>query len=193
MSNRESRLRRIRTLLGSYLDVDRLLGENPSVRREDVEQVLSDLGTAVPSGEELRAEAVVIYSDGASSGNPGPSGVGFVLTDESGAVLLEGAEYIGETTNNVAEYRALRAALDAAARLGARRVTIHADSELLVRQLNGQYKVKSSNIRPLYADVRQRLDRLEEWTASHLPRDHNERADALARQAVEDGRSGAAS
>ena len=95
-------------------------------------------------------ERIIGHIDGGSRGNPGPAASAYVLTDERGRQLEAKAFFIGETTNNVAEYTAICRALEAAKSLGIKQITIYSDSELLVKQLNGQYKVKSDNIRPLF-------------------------------------------
>ena len=97
------------------------------------------------------SEKIIAHIDGGSRGNPGPAAAAFVLTDPQGRQLQARAFFIGEATNNVAEYTAIHKALEAAKSLGATQITVYSDSELLVRQLNGQYKVKSDQIRPLFA------------------------------------------
>ena len=96
---------------------------------------------------------LIVSCDGAARGNPGPAGIGVQITDEAGNVLAEIAEWIGETTNNVAEYTAALEGLRKAADLGARRVHLRSDSKLLIEQLAGRYKVKASHLRPLHAEV----------------------------------------
>lgn len=132
---------------------------------------------------------VLIYSDGASKGNPGDAGIGVVISDEDGHVLREVAEYIGKQTNNVAEYSALLRGLKEAADLGATQVAICADSELLVRQLTGVYKVKAPNLRPLFEQAVMILRAFERVSISHVVREFNKRADELANEGVRKGRS----
>ena len=132
----------------------------------------------------VHGAAVVIYCDGASSGNPGPAAVGVVIADATGCELLAWGEGIGRATNNVAEYRAAIAGLQKALELGARSVELRADSELLVRQIRGQYRVKNAGLQPLHAKVLELLARFERWSACHIPREKNARADALASAAV---------
>ena len=110
-----------------------------------------------------------------------------MLLDDSGRVVRELSEYIGRATCNEAEYRALIAALQAARELGAREVLIRADSQLLVRQLNGQYKVRSRSLMPLVLRARQMLQEFASWKAEHVPREMNSRADALANEAMDAG------
>jgi ribonuclease HI len=129
----------------------------------------------------------ILCTDGGSRGNPGPAGFGAVLLDESGRVVRELSEFIGRATCNEAEYRALIAALQAARELGARDVLIRADSQLLVRQINGQYKVRSRNLMPLVLRAREALQEFASWKAQHVPREMNSRADALANEAMDRG------
>ncbi|PIY46184.1 MAG: ribonuclease H [Armatimonadetes bacterium CG_4_10_14_3_um_filter_66_18] len=126
----------------------------------------------------------VLHVDGASRGNPGPSGVGVVLADPEGAVLHEVAENIGRTTNNVAEYTAWIRGLSLAADFGARQVTIHSDSELIIRQLKGDYQVKQPHLRGLHAEVKRLFNRFERVRVRQIPREQNADADLLATGAV---------
>jgi len=130
-------------------------------------------------------DKVIAYIDGGSRGNPGPAAAGFVLTDSQGRQLQARAFFLGEATNNVAEYTAIHRALSAARSLGARQVTVYSDSELLVRQLNGQYKVKSDNIRPLFSQTIDILGEFESWQVSHIVRENNKRADELVNRALD--------
>lgn len=184
MSNRNARQREILGLIGRHIDVRGFLKANPSFSRDEVETALACVGIAAGREAPSGPLAVVLYTDGAASGNPGPAGIGVVIADESGHVISELSEYIGRATCNVAEYTALVVGLEEAVRLGARRVTVCADSELLVRQLNGAYQVKSPSILRLYEQATKGLEALEEWKAVHVPREKNQRADSLARKAI---------
>ncbi|HUV43844.1 MAG TPA: ribonuclease HI family protein [Dehalococcoidales bacterium] len=127
---------------------------------------------------------LVINADGASRGNPGPAAIGATIKDENGRLLASVSQRIGRTTNNQAEYRALIAALEKAISLEARRVDIRLDSELVVRQVEGRYKVKKATLRPLYLRVGELLGRLEGFTLTHVPREQNAEADRLANAAL---------
>ena len=133
------------------------------------------------------AQRVIVHIDGGARGNPGPAGVGVVVTDEHGAELDRANAYIGETTNNVAEYRALLLGLERARSLGAREVRIVNDSQLVERQLQGRYKVKSEMLRMLYDQARQALGEFERWSIASVPRERNEDADALVNEAIDAG------
>lgn len=129
---------------------------------------------------------LVLHTDGAARGNPGPAGIGVVIEDDAGVTLAEVGEYIGETTNNVAEYRALLRALAEAKRLGADYVEIRSDSELLVRQISGQYRVKHPNLVPLHQEATSWLKGFGGFSVVHVPRAENARADALANWALDE-------
>ena len=128
----------------------------------------------------------MLYCDGASRGNPGPSSIGVVLVAPDGGVVRELSGVIGETTNNVAEYRALEAGLEMAADLGVERLEVRLDSELLVKQVNGDYRVKSAHLKPLHRSVLRHMGRIPDVSVSHVRRERNTRADALANEALDD-------
>ena len=127
---------------------------------------------------------VTVAFDGASRGNPGRAAIGVVVL-KGGVPVREIGERIGTTTNNIAEYRALLRGLEEAAALGARTVRIQSDSELVVRQLSGQYKVRSPTLAPLYRQALARMRQFERVSVVHVPREQNEDADALANQALD--------
>ena len=128
--------------------------------------------------------SVVIYCDGAAKGNPGDAGIGVVISDEKGDVLREVSDYIGVTTNNVAEYSALVRGLHEAADLGAVQIEIRTDSELLARQLSGVYRVRSANLKPLHEEAVALLRSFDRVSISHVVRDLNKRADELANEGI---------
>jgi ribonuclease HI len=129
--------------------------------------------------------SLTLYVDGGSRGNPGPAGAGVVIRDERRGLVHEGAYFVGRQTNNAAEYLALIKGLERAARAAPDGLTIISDSELLVRQLTGEYRVKSPKLAPLHAEAEALLVRLGRWTARHVPREQNARADALANLAMD--------
>ncbi len=128
---------------------------------------------------------LVLWTDGGARGNPGPAGIGVVITDAAGTLVAEIAEYIGEATNNQAEYRALIAGLERARELGATRIDIRMDSELVVRQLQGEYKVKNEKMKPLYTEATHLLRGFEHYTIAHVRREQNAEADKLVNQAID--------
>ncbi len=130
-------------------------------------------------------QQVELYTDGGSRGNPGPAGAAFILKDKNRRCILSRGLFLGQTTNNVAEYTAVREGLTAAKKLGAQSVRLFSDSELLVRQLNGHYKVKSDNLRSLYEACMDLLISFASWQVIHIPRERNAEADDLANQAMD--------
>ncbi|HEY3506972.1 MAG TPA: bifunctional RNase H/acid phosphatase [Actinocatenispora sp.] len=139
----------------------------------------------------MSVERVTVEADGGSRGNPGPAGYGALVRDPAtGTVLAERAEYLGVTTNNVAEYSGLVAGLRAAAELGARRVDVRMDSKLVVEQMAGRWKVKHPGLRPLHAEASGLLGDFAEVTFTWIPRARNTHADALANKAMDAGQRG---
>ncbi len=128
--------------------------------------------------------------DGGSRGNPGPAAYGVIVRDARGEVVARLKKYIGQNTNNVAEYFGLIAALDYAESHGIRALRVESDSELLVKQMRGQYKVKSSDLRPLYERARKMAQGLESFRIDHVYREQNREADALANQALDETSKG---
>ena len=124
--------------------------------------------------------------DGGARGNPGPAGYGAVIRDPGGKILEELRGYLGHTTNNVAEYSGLIAALRYACGAGASSLTVRADSELMVRQMNGQYRVKAPNLRPLFEEARRLALSIPRFRIFHVPRAENRDADRLANLAMDE-------
>jgi len=127
---------------------------------------------------------LTIFTDGASHGNPGPSGVGVVICDEKGETIKNISEYIGETTNNVAEYMALIYGLQEALILRADEVIINTDSELLAKQLRREYKIKNAGLKMLYRQVGHLLGGFDKHEVRHIDRSENKGADRLADKAI---------
>ena len=127
---------------------------------------------------------VSIYSDGAARGNPGPAGIG-VVVKHGHKVVAEVAEYLGKTTNNVAEYLAFISGLEEALACGAKEVECYADSELLVRQINGEYKVKNEGLAPLFHHAMALLKRFDDFKVVYIPREKNKEADRLSNVGID--------
>ncbi|HEB12610.1 MAG TPA: ribonuclease HI family protein [Actinobacteria bacterium] len=128
---------------------------------------------------------ITIKTDGAARGNPGPAGIGAVVFNSSGDILREANKYIGEATNNVAEYNALLLGLKMAADHKAGSVVFKLDSELLVKQLNGEYRVKNAALKVLYLAAKKLLGEYQNVRICHVPREENSEADELANEAIE--------
>jgi phosphoribosylglycinamide formyltransferase-1 len=129
-------------------------------------------------------DKIIAHIDGGSRGNPGPAAAGFTLKDSAGTQLQAKGFFLGQATNNVAEYTSLIKVLEAATKTGAEQLMVFSDSELLVRQINGQYKVKSEQIRPLFQQAVDLLGQFAKWKVKHIPREKNKEADKLVNQAL---------
>jgi ribonuclease HI len=128
---------------------------------------------------------LTVNVDGGARGNPGPAAIGVVLSGPGGEVLEERGERIGRATNNVAEYRALLAGIELAAAHGASELELVGDSELVVRQVEGRYKVKDATMKELHAEVKAALRPFERWSIRHVRREHNAEADRLVNEALD--------
>lgn len=129
---------------------------------------------------------LIINTDGGARGNPGPAGIGVVFKDQDGQVVLTRKAYIGKGTNNEAEYKALILALREAQRLGAQILHINMDSELIVRQMNGQYKIREPNLKNLAQDVLKLSRGFKQVFFHHVPRKENQEADKLVNEAIDE-------
>ena len=136
--------------------------------------------TATGTFEELH-----LQFDGGSRGNPGLAGIGVTISTPDGRMVYELGDVLDHATNNVAEYTAFLRGVQAARRLGAKKLRIRADSELVVRQVRGQYRVKSPDLKPLYAEVMRELSFISDWSIAHVYRESNSRADELANLAMD--------
>jgi ribonuclease HI len=177
--------------------LDRTLAQFPGLSREDLVAVL--LGkkkheqlelpqTARPSpgGDRKPGRVLHAWTDGASRGNPGAAAIGVVIMSPDGKLVAEVAEAIGRKTNNVAEYAAVIAALERASELGADKLMLHADSELVVKQLNGVYRVKHQDMIPLHRRVKELESRFSGGVSyKHVRREQNAEADRLANEALD--------
>jgi len=132
----------------------------------------------------MSAKNLIIHADGASRGNPGLSAIGVVIEDEQGRVVARISKAIGITTNNRAEYLSLIAGLKEALKLGAESIELKMDSELVVRQLTGRYRVRNPALKPLFEQAHQLMKEFQSSPIVHIPREQNKAADALCRQAL---------
>jgi ribonuclease HI len=127
---------------------------------------------------------LIIHTDGVSRGNPGRAAIGAIIRDEKGGLVASISQSIGRATNNQAEYRAIIAALEEALPLGAANIELNSDSELVVKQVKGQYRVRKEDLRPLYQRVKQLQSSLKGFKIKHVPRQQNREADKLANAAL---------
>ncbi len=131
---------------------------------------------------------LIIYTDGGARGNPGPAGIGAIIYDENKKIVAEISEYLGVATNNQAEYKALIAALQKAKNLGAEELECYLDSELVVKQLKREYKVKNKDLAPLFLMIHNLSINFKKISYTHIPRERNKEADRLANEAMDRGR-----
>ena len=198
------RLIRVLELLGERLPTELLQAEFPDLTRQDVRSLFqtvaehircceewADSAAAGQEGEPgTRMVSVSLYCDGASRGNPGPSGAGVVLLDEKGEQIFELSRYLDNGTNNEAEYHALVRGLEAVADLGVKRIEIFSDSQLVVRQLSGKYKVRNARLRSLFDQAVSILQQFDDYDIFHVGRELNQQADRLANEAIDRGLQG---
>ena len=130
---------------------------------------------------------LIIYTDGGARGNPGPAGIGGVIYNQNKKIIAEVSQYLGESTNNQAEYKALIITLQKVLKLGASEVDCYLDSELVVKQLRHEYKVKNKDLAPLFLQVYNLSLNFQKISFNHVPREQNKKADQLANQAMDQG------
>jgi len=187
----------ILSALAKDLDAAGLISRTPGLDAGTLSALIREAAAAIGPGKlELpvrkphrarahKARRLIIHTDGASRGNPGEAGLGALIEDEDGQVLARLARYLGRATNNHAEYAALIDALKGALELGAGEVAVHADSELVVKQVRGEYRVKHPELKPMHAEVMGLLSRFEDYEIKYIPRERNKEADALANEAID--------
>lgn len=180
--------------LAENLSFAKTLEKFPDLTNDKIKKLLleaSTLFTPTASHHPQATGHMTFYIDGASRGNPGKAAIGVVILDSKGQVLDELKRYIGETTNNMAEYQALLEALTEGKRLGGKEIQVFSDSELMVRQLNGIYKVKDAKLLDLYKEAKLLISHFNDFKIEHITRDKNSRADALANEALDNHLKGA--
>jgi ribonuclease HI len=134
---------------------------------------------------KLSGRTLQLFSDGASRGNPGQAGAGIAILDEEGNELVGTGQYLGQCTNNEAEYRALLFGLTKCGEFGRGKIRVHLDSELIVKQIRGDYRVKHPNLKPLFQEAMRKLSDFASFSITHVRREKNSRADELANQAID--------
>ena len=174
--------------LAKDLDVEGTISDLPGLTRKGLSRILMDAAgpgkkPGSKTGRHSSKGTAVLSVDGGARGNPGPAGAGIVL--EIGEEVVRLGEYIGEATNNVAEYEALLLGLKTAAEMGVTEVEVRSDSQLMVRQLSGQYKVKSPGLVDLYFSAIKLLSGFKRSTLTHVPRGENKEADRMANMAID--------
>lgn len=164
----------------------------PGLNREDLGRLLEAAASRLaslppePRGPAEAPASLRLFSDGAARGNPGPAGAGAVLMDTEGRVVARLGRFLGVQTNNHAEYMGLLLGLKHARSLGVKELEVLADSELLIRQLQGRYQVKSPTLRPLYEEARALLGHFTRVKLTHVPREKNQAADEMSNRAIDE-------
>jgi len=169
---------------------ERTLAAYPDLSLQDLRELLHAVARAASRRESqalgLDTTRLRIFCDGAARGNPGPAGAGAVLYTADGRLVERLGRYLGHKTNNHAEYQGLLLGLQRAVELGAREVEVYADSELLVRQLRGEYRVRSKGLLPLWQRARELLGRFDRVRLAHVPREKNREADEMSNRAIDE-------
>ena len=187
--------------LARTLSVRKLLKAHPEIDEDALAAVLREAAVSIGRGDvpaagqpafDLTGEAppqkagrLVMFTDGASRGNPGEAGIGVVIKDEGGKVVKRIARYLGRATNNQAEYTALLDGLKAAREMGAEGIQAYADSELLVKQIKGEYKVKNPELQKMNLLARSLIEKFPAFVIAYIPREKNSLADSLANEAID--------
>jgi ribonuclease HI len=186
-------------LIHKSIDIETLKEQDTAVTKKRVDKLFQDLKGHVKkddpdiSEEEITgasdikkdADLIVVNVDGASKGNPGESGIGVAIFDKDLNLINEACDYLGVATNNVAEYKALILGIKLSTKYNAKRVLFKADSELMVKQIKGEYRVKNAQLKLLFTEAQGLLKKLPNWKIMHVPREENKEADLLANKGVD--------
>lgn len=159
-------------------DKDRALAEQIDAIQEDTSEESEEL--VKPNITKAK-----LFTDGGSRGNPGPSALGYAILDETDSIIHKEGEYLGITTNNQAEYRALKAGMEKALELGIRELEVFADSMLVINQVNGSWKMKNQELLPVYTDIKALTQKFERITFTHVPRAMNKLADGMVNECLD--------
>jgi ribonuclease HI len=155
-------------------------------KRERAAEAERERQAAAAAEEAERSKRTRLYTDGAARGNPGPAGAGAVIVNPDGHIVAKIGKFLGESTNNVAEYMGLILGLKRAKAMGIKELDVYSDSELLVRQLAGEYAVKADHLRPLHDEARALLGAFSTIQVRHIPREENAQADAMSNRAIDE-------
>ncbi len=189
----------ILTLIHKNIDMEKLKNQNKTITKRRIDQLLQklkeyvkkdDLSVTDKAGKDVstidkKFDFLIVNVDGASKGNPGEAGIGVAVYDKDLNIVQKSCEYIGMATNNIAEYKALILGAKLAIKFNAKNTLFRSDSELLVKQIMGEYRVKNTQLISLYSEVQSLLGKLPEWEIKHVPREENKEADLLANKGVE--------
>jgi ribonuclease HI len=189
----------ILTLIHKNIDIVKLKSQNKTITKKIIDQFFQklkeyvekdDLSVSDKAGKDVstinkRFDFLTVNVDGASKGNPGEAGIGVAVFDKDLNIVQERCEYIGVATNNIAEYKALILGVKLAIKFNAKNTLFKSDSELLVKQIMGEYRVKNPQLKCLFTEAQNLLGKLPEWVIKHVPREENREADLLANKGVE--------
>ncbi len=153
------------------------------VKKDDL--TVSEKETTDTPSIKKELDLIVVNVDGASRGNPGESGIGVAIFDKNSNLINEACDYLGVATNNIAEYKALILGVKLSTKYNAKRVLFKSDSELMVKQIKGEYRVKNAQLKILFTEAQSLLKKLPNWKIMHVPREENKDADLLANKGVE--------
>lgn len=160
--------------------------EREKRRKERAAEAERERAAAAAAEELERAKRTCLYTDGAARGNPGPAGAGAVIVNPDGHIVAKIGKFLGDSTNNVAEYMGLILGLKRAKAMGIKELDVYSDSELLVKQLAGDYAVKAEHLKALHDEVRSLLEGFSEIQVRHIPREQNAQADAMSNRAIDE-------
>ena len=186
-------------LVHKGIDMEKLKEENKTITKKRVDKLFQDLKDHVKEDDlavhdkkitdssniKKEADLIVVNVDGASRGNPGESGIGVAIFDKDSNLINEACDYLGVATNNIAEYNALILGVKLSTKYNAKRILFKSDSELMVKQIKGEYRVKNPQLKLLFTEVQSLLKKLPNWKIMHVPREENKEADLLANKGVE--------
>ena len=186
-------------LIHTSIDMEKLKEQDKTITKKRVDKLFQDMKAHVkkddpdiseeeitsPSNIKKEADLIVVNVDGASRGNPGESGIGVAIFDKDSNLINEACDYLGVATNNVAEYKALILGIKLSTKYNAKRILFKADSELMVKQIKGEYRVKNAQLKLLFTEAQSLLKKLPNWKIMHVPREENKEADLLANKGVE--------
>jgi ribonuclease HI len=170
----------IQFLLGSIDNLD-YFNYNKNASKEVIRTFLQDCLKKYSSNKKA-----IIFTDGASRGNPGLAGAGYVILDSNNNTIKSGKKFLGRKTNNEAEYLALKLALEEALNLGFTEIELFLDSELIVKQIKGEYKVNNERLKKHYKEVKELLKKFKHYNINHVKREKNKKADKLANEAIDE-------
>jgi ribonuclease HI len=187
------------SLVQKSIDMEILKNKNKTITKKRVDKLFQDLKVHVKkddlttSDKEKAADSninkeidlIVVNADGASRGNPGKSGIGVAIFDKDSNLINEAYDYLGVATNNIAEYKALILGIKLSMEYNAKKILFKSDSELMVKQIKGEYKVKNPQLKLLFAEVQDLLKKLPNWKIMHVRREENSEADLLANKGID--------